>query len=142
MRRRLGEDLGSVKIHGFSAICARSDSRNCFLNDFSDFRFVHSEFELLAELLKNQLGYHCDGIRICLAAAALAAASVAAGLALLCVGAEVCGVLTLHTELTADLVKSLNLSVCQLLRTAENLGLIKELSIELKGLHLVICAQK
>ena len=92
------------------------------MNDLPYLRFVHKTlFELLAELFKNELGDHCNSVSVCAAIAAATATTVTAGLTCLSVGADVCGVLTLHTKLTADLVKSLNLSICELLGAAENL---------------------
>ena len=48
-----------------------------------------------------------------------AAAAVAACLTVTVVRAEICRMLTLKTELTADFVQALNLLVIKLLRTAE-----------------------
>ena len=73
---------------------------------------------------------------------AVAAARVTAGLACLVVGAEVCRMLTCHTELTSDFVESLNLCFGKVLRTAEHLGLVEKLCIEFYGFHLVICRKK
>ena len=72
----------------------------------------------------------------------MTAATVAAGLTCLSIWADVCGVLTLKTELTADLIKSLNLCICELLGTAENLCLVHKLCIELNRLHLVVCVEE
>ena len=69
-------------------------------------------------------------------------ATVTAGLSVFSVRAEVCRVLTLHTELTANFVQTFYLLVRKFLRTAQLLGDVEQLCIELNRLHFVISTQK
>lgn len=67
---------------------------------------------------------------------------MAAGLALLHVGAEVGGMTSFHAELSPDFIEVFHLLGRELLGAAQHPGLVQKLRIKLYGLHLQIGVQQ